>query len=750
MHHAPLSQVTSDPALHACASEPIHVPGAIQPDGMLMILSANDQVVLQVSANAEAWLGVPPQDVLNRPIADVDPQIASALADLAAPLSGSPRELAVSATSPSGRSLVVLAHRVGGRVILEFLPGDDPTARQRNADVIDGLLKEYTVSVGSTDAIALAQPIAGAIASMSGYSRVMIYRFDGDGDGEVIAEQVTDGMERFHGLRYPASDIPAQARAILLHNRIRVIADSAHQPVPLMTVSGEGAARVDLTMTSLRAVSPLHLEYLRNMGVTASLTASIIVNRRLWGLVACHHHHVRGAALWLRSQIDLVASLFATRLAEAHGRRQLEAQVRADQLQRAILKHLTREDSRSWAAQLVADPSFLTLVKASGAIVEVEGHRLTAGTVPSQQAIDAIVAWLRVQPSEPMVVYESIPDGVHLEVAVRGTCSGLLAISLESGGHIIWLRPEMVSEITWGGDPRKAVASGSPSGRLSPRTSFTAWVEIVRGRCRVWSVEDLAAAMALQQHLSQVVDHVYRVKEALARSNRELRDFAHTVSHDLREPCRTIRTSCELALLQGGDQHPQIAIRLQRTVEVAARMQRLITDLLTFAEVEQSAEKNALVNIRDAVDDALAVLEAATAEAAAVITIADLPIVTGSRSQLTQLFQNLIGNALKYGNVVSPVIHISAARLPGFWCLRVRDNGIGIPREYHERIFGIFKRVHASAHEIGSGVGLALCRRIAELHGGKIWVESEPGKGSTFQITIADHPPGDDVIVELV
>ena len=744
MNNAALSQASIDHALQTCASEPIHVPAAIQPEGMLVVLSAKEHLVLQMSANSLAWLGMKTEFVLNRPLALINPHIAQALVHAELQLSGSPREIPVAFTSPSGQSMAVLAHRVGERVILEFLPTDPPTALPRSTDVIDGLLREYTNSVGSTDAIALAQPIADAIASMSGYSRVMIYRFDSEGDGEVIAEHVAPGMESFLGLKYPASDIPTQARAILLLNRIRVIADSSHAPVPLITVSGEGAARIDLTMTSLRAVSPVHLEYLRNMGVTASLSASIIVNRKLWGLVACHHHHVRGASLWLRSQIDLVASLYATRLAEAHGRRQLDAQLRADQLQRAILKHLTREDSVNWASQLIADPSFLTLVQASGAIIQFDGHRISAGKVPSDQVVDSILAWLGKQPSEAMVVCESIPRGIEMELSERALCSGLLSMSLESGGHIIWIRPEMVTEITWGGDPRKVLESGSPTGRLSPRTSFSAWVETVRGRSRAWSVEDLAAAMALNQHLSHVVTHVYGVKEALARSNRELRDFAHTVSHDLREPCRTIRMSCELALIHGGDQIPKIAHRLQRAMVIAERMQRLITDLLNFAEVERTAEIGEIVNVRDAVDDALVALEAATAEATAVITIADLPMVAGSRAQLTRLFQNLIGNALKYRREVSPVIHISASRLPGFWCLCVRDNGIGVPKEYHERIFGIFKRAHASSHQTGSGVGLALCSRIAEMHGGNIWVESEPDSGSTFYITIADHSTGDD------
>ena len=233
MNDAPLLLTTNDHTLLTCSSEPIHVPGAIQPEGMLIVLSAQGHSVLQISANSMAWLGMQPEFVLNRPIALVNPHIAQALLNAELQLSGSPIELSVAFASPTGQSMVVLAHRVSERVILELLPVDDFSALPRNADVIGGLLKEYTSSVGSTNAIALAQPIANAIASMSGYSRVMIYRFDSEGDGEVIAEHVAPGIEGFLGLRYPASDIPTQARAILLHNRIRVIADSSFVGVQL-------------------------------------------------------------------------------------------------------------------------------------------------------------------------------------------------------------------------------------------------------------------------------------------------------------------------------------------------------------------------------------------------------------------------------------------------------------------------------------------------------------------------------------
>jgi chemotaxis family two-component system sensor kinase Cph1 len=328
--------------------------------------------------------------------------------------------------------------------------------------------------------------------------------------------------------------------------------------------------------------------------------------------------------------------------------------------------------------------------------------------------------------------------------------SGCLAVRLDPQRRdvLLWLRPEQVRTVTWGGDPRKPVATGSPEAprRLHPRTSFAAWQEQVYQRSRDWTIEDRAAAQAIQQHLRLVVHRVYEVKRALQRSNRELTEFAHAASHDLQEPLRTIAGCCEHLAKHlkvhveacGQPLSASITQFLSLAQDGAKRGKALVADLLDFAQLEHAAPAMERVLLDAALADATAALAQTIADNGARIQAEPLPPVMGNRRQLTQLLQNLIGNAIKYRGTATPEVRVSALRRAGGWQLTVADNGIGIRPEDHERIFTIFTRLHGRSHYPGTGVGLALCRKIATLHGGRIWVESEAGRGSAFHVVLAD------------
>jgi light-regulated signal transduction histidine kinase (bacteriophytochrome) len=227
----------------------------------------------------------------------------------------------------------------------------------------------------------------------------------------------------------------------------------------------------------------------------------------------------------------------------------------------------------------------------------------------------------------------------------------------------------------------------------------------------------------------------------LARSNDDLESFAHAASHDMKEPLRTVASFTQLlsSRYQGrldadADQFIGFA------VGGATRMQRLIDDLLTYAHAGSAGLKPAHVRADAALADAVAGLRAAIDAAGATVTSDPLPVVHADRGQLTQLFQNLVSNAVKFRGSDAPCIHVAAIRENGEWIFSVRDNGIGVEARFAERIFTMFQRIHADRFA-GSGIGLALSKRIVERHGGRIWMESEPGKGSTLRFTLrADEP----------
>jgi PAS domain S-box-containing protein len=225
--------------------------------------------------------------------------------------------------------------------------------------------------------------------------------------------------------------------------------------------------------------------------------------------------------------------------------------------------------------------------------------------------------------------------------------------------------------------------------------------------------------------------------QALEQSNLELKQFAYVASHDLQSPLRSISGFVQLLKLEyEGKFDEQAQDWIGRTVEAVARMQTLIRDLLAYSRVEAHSAALTRVAFVDVVNDARALLESSIHDSGAQVTCGPLPEIMGNRSQLVQLIQNLIGNGLTYRSDQAPRIHLSAERRGNEWIFSVRDNGIGIDPKYHEQIFELFKRLHDQQDYPGTGIGLAVCRRAVNRHGGRIWVESEPGHGSTFYFTI--------------
>ena len=225
--------------------------------------------------------------------------------------------------------------------------------------------------------------------------------------------------------------------------------------------------------------------------------------------------------------------------------------------------------------------------------------------------------------------------------------------------------------------------------------------------------------------------------QALEQSNLELKQFAYVASHDLQSPLRSISGFVQLLKLEyEGKFDEQAQDWIRRTVEAVAQMQTLIRDLLSYSRVEAHSGNLTRIAFLDIVNDARSLLESSIRDSGAQVTCGPLPEIMGNRSQLVQLVLNLIANGLTYRSDQLPQVHVSAERGEGEWAFSVRDNGIGIDPKYHEQIFEIFKRLHHQKDYPGTGIGLAICRRTVNRHGGRIWVESEPGHGSTFYFTI--------------
>ena len=487
-----------------CADEPIRIPGSIQPHGVLLAVDGTDHRVVVASANVPDHLGEPARELLGRPLAEVlGREVVAAL--VSGDEAAEPRRIEVTGPDGSRRAFDLLAHRTGDSLVVELEPRDDAEVAPRTRQVLRALQ-------GAATQRELTRALAGEMRRVTGFDRVMVYRFDEEWNGEVVAEDARADLEPFLGLHYPASDIPAQARALYTSQWLRSIPDATYTPSPLVpAVDPRTGAPLDLSGAALRSVSPVHLQYLANMGVRASMSVSLLSHGRLWGLVACHHyagpHYPSAATRGVAEFLGRTASLLLqgkedeSRYVDA-----LAITATAADLTRSLAANI-----REPLETLCRDGGVLDLVDgAAGAAVRVHGELRLLGLTPTADEVEDLAhrLWSAGRhPEATSALGRDVPGDLAARVA--GTASGVLAVPLTSGGHsdfLMWFRPEVLREVTWAGNPHAKTLEPTDDGlRLSPRASFAAWVEQVRGRSDPWTASEVAAAQRLGQDVDELL-----------------------------------------------------------------------------------------------------------------------------------------------------------------------------------------------------------------------------------------------------
>jgi GAF domain-containing protein len=492
-----------DEALARCADEPIAVPGAIQPHGALLAVTEPDLAVVIASANAADLFGA---DVARSTLPDL-----LAPADVAAVRAALAGDLAEANPVPvrlNGTDVDLVLHRADGLLVTEWepVPGGEhgePAWHRRLPTVLRRLADAATLEE-------LADVLVHDVRALTGFDRVMVYRFDPEWNGEVIAEDRRTDLEPFLGLRYPAADIPAQARALYATNWLRLIPDASYRPVPLQPDRHPVTGRpLDLSGAVLRSVSPVHLEYLANMGVVASMSISLIDRGRLWGLIACHHyagpHRPSFTDRTVAEFLGRTASLLLpTALAAGEQGDAVGVARRSAQLAAAVAR-APRTPAR---ALTDGETTVLDLVPAGGAAVRLDGRlRLLGSTPPEDRLVPLVEAFLAAGGEATSALSRDLPDAADL----AGTASGLLAVEVPGGARgdfLAWFRPETPREVAWGGNPHTPKVAAGPTGpRLSPRRSFERWTEIVRGTAQPWREPEVTAVRALAGHVAEAARH---------------------------------------------------------------------------------------------------------------------------------------------------------------------------------------------------------------------------------------------------
>ena len=587
------------------------------------------------------------------------------------------------------------------------------------------------------------QIIVKEVRKVTGFDRVMLYKFDADGHGAVIAEEKNENLESYLGLHYPESDIPKVARKLFSSNWIRLIPDAKSQPVQLFpTINPISQNPLDLTFSILRSASPCHIEYLHNMGVGASLTISLIKDQKLWGLIACHHQTPKYVSYELRKASEFLGRVIFSELSTREETADYDYRMKLTYVQSMLIEYMSQADN--FIEGLVKHkPNLLDLTSAQGAAVCFGNHCTVVGETPKQEDINFLLQWLQNNVSEEVFYTDSLALIYGDAERFKNVASGLLAIPISQKNYVLWFRPEVIQTVNWGGNPNQAFeANQTEAGlRLSPRKSFELWKETVRLKSLPWKTVEVKAALELRKAIINIVlrqaDELAQLAHDLERSNAELKKFAYVASHDLQEPLNQVANYVQLLEMRYQNQLDEDANEfITFAVEGVSLMQTLIDDVLAYSRVDMQGIEFELTEVEKPLNQALANLRTRISESGAVITHDPLPTVLADNTQLMQLFLNLIGNAIKFRSEKAPEIHVGASRQEDGWLLSVRDNGIGIEPQFGDRIFVIFQRLHTRDEYPGTGMGLAICKKIVECHRGRIWVESELGQGATFYMTI--------------
>jgi two-component system, chemotaxis family, sensor kinase Cph1 len=733
--------------LTTCDREPIHIPGSIQPHGVLLVVDRYGFAVEQVAGDTRSLLGFSPDEILRNSVCALfEPEIGifirsqlSTATSLLAPII----RLGI-ASRRSKQPLDLTLHSQGQTSIFELELASPRTATLVVEPIAQ--LKTLVAAVQATTSVdECCVAAAQALRAATGFDRAMIYRFLPDGSGMVAAEDATNGLESFLGLHYPASDIPKQARELYRRNWLRTIPDIAYVPQPLVPEKNPRTGQpIDMSHCGLRSVSPIHLEYLRNMGVCATLSASIVCRDQLWGMLVLHHYTPRYPAAELRIVCETFAQILSL---------QLEAGLKAES---AVLQNDTRQVRENLITRLsgvseiggtLASWDLLSYVGASGAVICLDGRLRFVGETPTHEEILALVEWMNgIQ--EPLFATQHLAIAYPPAAEYAAVASGVLAVGLsrEPRDYVMWFRREIGHTVRWAGDPGKPTRAERHGVRLTPRGSFAEWLEVTKMQAAPWSEVDLEAAGALRVVL---LESILRSAD-LVRRERAI-EAAKAVAEELerRVAQRTDQLRALVADLEATEdrQRRQIARDLhddlgQTLAAARIRLTALCDDQRDDVSL-QAQEVGALIDRASGAIHSLAshlapdVLHELGLIPALEWLGEDIehtfglrvnmiddghpkPLAQETRSILYRAVRELLINVSRHAQTDSATVDSQCQ--DGRIIIRVSDSGVGFDTA---RVFG----------ESRSGLGLISLRERLTLIGGSAEVHSVPGEGSHCVLT---------------
>ena len=751
-----------------CDTEPVQTPGCIQAHGVLLVVRPSDLVILQVSESSGAILGLAPEALLGRSVgaalgAESEPLLRRFLDHRGA--DHSPLYVLTLPARAGAPALDVTVHTVDDVAVIEL----EATGRTDGVEPdYLGLLQETVGRLQEAESVLdLSRSLSAEVRAITGFDRVMVYKFHADGHGEVFAESRDEAYPPWLGLHYPAEDIPRPAREIFKKIWCRPVSDVSGSLSELVPLAHPATNRpLDMTHCALRGPSVMYTEYLQNMGVTAGLTMPIRQEGELWGFIACHHYAgPKQISFPVRASCEFVAQIASLQLNAIDSRAQVLYRLRIESLHNDLIAQAAHEGSLT--SFLDGRPGMLQGLEAGGAALYHDARWWKVGTTPNDRQLDDLAAWLETRPElDPSTrrVYasDSLSRDYPPAAAFADRASGVLAIALARGRRslMMWFRPETIRVIDWGGNPHDKPTTPGPHGpRLTPRASFELFRESVKDRSLPWLAAEVDAAARLRTLVIDVIvgraEQLADLNVELTRSNEELDAFASAASHDLKEPLRGIQMYAHQLLEDATRSDAEQRRKLETLVRLTVRMDSLLDSLLDFSRVGRTALEPEDTDLDEVVREALEMVGSRTTHRLVEVELPRrLPHLRCDRIRVREIFVNLLSNALKYSDkpskhvevgYIAPDEDVPRPRAPASareqTIFFVADNGIGIEPKHFGNVFKMFRRLHGqSEFGGGTGAGLAIVQKLVARHNGQLWINSTPGAGSTFYFTL----PGDE------
>ncbi|WP_046746026.1 ATP-binding protein [Kordia zhangzhouensis] len=734
--------------LENCEDEPIHIPGLIQPHGFLLSIDSKSNIINVCSENIKDFLELTYQKALGHAIRNVfDANLTTAYQLFKSEKNALQKETHLSIQE---KHFSISFHYSDQNIIIE----GEPTENQFNQDQkLYNSSKQLLSYIQDTSTLKeLCNSVALAVKDITKYDRVMIYRFDANYNGEVFAESKEEHLESFLGLHYPHTDIPKQARALYIKNHLRIIGDVNYRPVELYTLTSSAVDTLDLSLSVLRSVSPIHIQYLHNMGVGATLTVSLIHKGKLWGLIACHHYSPKYLSQEIRNTVKLHGHFITSQIDV----RLLNEQYEIARKATTAVDTLTAKDLnfyRSSIQQLFNEEAIKHICNSCGVSASVDGKVYTNGFTPDEERIKQLGDFLYNYSKKGRFTTTSLSQITSNFETISSNFPGIHYHAMgNENNFIIWYRNPTIQEIHWAGDPTKSIEKDKNG--LSPRKSFEKFTENVKNTSKPWLDAELTACSNFvnffQTHIKSIIineekENQKKLSEILKETNAELENINWISTHDLQEPLRKIRMMAS-TLLTKEDKNSlseKVVHKIERMQNSAERMQTLISDILKYTKTNVDTPELEVVDLNEVMLQLSKEIADTLADADATLKIGKLPKIKGIPFLLKQLFLNTIYNSLKFRNP-KRAPHISIQEMEdendnilqsgSYHLIEVTDNGIGFKNEYKEKIFKIFSRLNSKSDYDGSGIGLALCKKIMTKHQGVISADGEENVGASIRL----------------